>query len=492
MKNSKDFDVIVVGAGNAALCSAISAHNEGAKVLILEKAPRERRSGNCCFAGGGMAFWHKGLPEIVELLPQLTKDEIDCMIVPENTADGWYNKIMEVTEERADPNLAEVLVSQSNPTVRWLREQGLEFEPHIIGSTVREGNKLRWKPQHTVINAKGGGKGLSDSLFAIADGKGIETRYLTKAVQILCNSGGRVHGVKVKDKEGFRDITSKAVVLACGGFESNREWRARYLGPGWDLVRPRGTCFNTGDGLRMALEIGAQPAGHWSGRHATAIDYWQSRVPEGQDVGGIDDKRDMYHLCIQVNTNGQRFVDEGADFKTFIYAKYGAYLLEQPLGMAWQIFDAKVAPLLTEGYPNGTPITADTIQELAEKISVPALPRTIAEFNASVKENVPLNFAIRDGRGTVGITPPKSNWAQKIDTPPFLAYGVGCGISYTFGGLKINTQAQVIDGEGEVIPGLYTTGEMLGGIWYKTYTGGGGIALGAVFGRIAGANAAGE
>ncbi len=490
MKSPTDYDVIVVGAGSAALISAISARNQGARVLVLEKAPQAARGDNCRFTGGGFKFWHKGLAEILEFLPDLSEEEIQSMIVPEYSADAWYSKIMEVTEERADPRLTEILVTESNPTVRWLKDQGVKFELLMAASTVREGDKLRWKPEHGVIRAKGGGKGLGDSLFDIAARKSIEVLYETKAMKLLRNSSGAVCGVTVKDKSGFRDIWSKAVILACGGFESNREWRARYLGPGWDLVRPRGTSFNTGDGLKMALEIGAQPAGHWSGRHATAIDYWQSRVPEGQDIGGIDDKRDMYHFTVQVNVNGVRFLDEGADFKTFVYARYGAYLLEQPLGMAWQIFDAKVSDLLNEGYPNGTPVTADSIEELAQKLDMPALPRTISEFNAAVREDVPLNFAIRDAKGTVGISPPKSNWAQKIDKAPFLAYPVGCGISYTFGGLKINTQAQVLDREGEVITGLYTTGEMVGGIWYKTYTGGGGNALNAVFGRIAGANAA--
>ena len=489
MKESRDYDVIVVGAGSAALNATISAWNEGATVLVLEKSPKELRSGNCRFTGGGMQFCHKGLSEILEFLPDLSPEEVECMVVPENPVDAWYNKIMEVTEERADPILAEVLVTQSNPTIRWLKDQGLKFEL-ITASTVRDGAKLKWRPQHGVIRARGGGKGLADALFAIAEKKGVHILYETKGVKLLCDSKGAVCGVTAKDKDGFKDIRSKAVVLACGGFESNREWRARYLGPGWDLVRPRGTRFNTGDGLRMALEIGAQPAGHWSGRHCSAVDYEKSRVPEGQDIGGIDDKRDHYHLAVEVNVNGQRFLDEGLDFKTFIYSMYGAPLLAQPQGMAWQIFDNKVAHLLTEGYPNGTPVTANSIEELAEQLSMPALPATIKEFNAAVQEHIPLDFSIKDGRCTVGITPPKSNWAQKIDKPPFLAYALGPGITYTFGGLKINSRAEVLDREGEIIPGLYTTGEMIGGIWHKTYTGGGGVALGAVFGKIAGANAA--
>ncbi|MBI4332615.1 MAG: FAD-dependent tricarballylate dehydrogenase TcuA [Chloroflexi bacterium] len=493
MKDTLDCDVIVVGAGGAALAAALSAHGEGARVLVLEKAPQEMRGGNCRFIGGGTQFWHKGLSEILQFLPDLTEEEAQSMIVPENSADAWYNKIMEVTEERADPKLAEVLVTESNPTLRWLMDQGLRLELDA-DQAVREGAKLRWKPQGVVVRARGGGRGLSDSLFAIAEKKGVEILYATKAVKLLCDSRGRVGGVTAQDKDGFRDIKSKAVVLACGGFESNREWRARYLGPGWDLVRPKGTRFNTGDGLRMALEIGAQPAGHWSGCNALAIDYQVSRVPEGEDIAGShtadDPKRIDYNYGVQVNANGVRFLDEGADFRTFIYAKYGALLLPQPGAMAWQIFDARVIHLLEEGYRKGSPVMANSIKELAEKLDMPALTNTLNEFNAAVQENVPMNYAIRDGRGTVGITPPKSNWAQKIDEPPFLACAVGCGLNFTFGGIKINTRAQVLDTEGDAIPGLYAAGELVGGIWHKSWTGGGGVALNYVFGRIAGANAA--
>lgn len=495
MSNSLDYDVIVVGAGGAALVAAVAARNEGARVLVLEKSPQELRSGNCRFAGATCKFWHRGLPEILEFLPDLTPDEAQSMIVPEFSADAFYNKIMEVTEERADPKLAEILVTESNPTVRWLKAQGVKFE---VASnkmfSVQEGNRLHWKPEHIVIRAKGGGMGLSDSLSAIGEKKGIQTLYRTQAVKLLCDARGRVQGVTVKGKDGFKDINSKAVVLACGGFESNREWRARYLGAGWDMIRPRGTRFNTGDGLRMALEIGAQAAGHWSGCHATAIGYDLSRVPEGEDIGGLDHRSNDYNVGIEVNANGVRFLDEGEDYTAFVYGKYGAPILQQPQWIAWQIFDAKVAHLMQEEFRGrgSTAVTANSIEELADELHMPALITTVNEFNNSVQECIPLNFLIRDGRGTVGITPPKSNWAQKIDQPPFLAYPVGCGITYTYGGLKINTRAQVLDTEGQVIPGLYATGEIAGGVWYKNYVGGGGVMLGEVFGRISGANAAAD
>ncbi len=484
-----DCDVLVVGAGGAALTAAISARNEGARVIVLEKTSPESRSGNCPFTGGGYRFWHRGLQDVLEFVTNLSREEAKSLTMPEYSADVWYNKIMEITEERADPKLAELLVTESTPTLRWLKEQGLQFELDTRYAVAR-GDHLTWKPEQPMIRAKGGGKGLSDALCDIAVKKGVQILYQTKAVKLLLDSGDGIGGVTVLDKKGLRDIRSKAVVMACGGFESNREMRARYLGPGWDLVRPRGTSHNTGEGLRMALDIGAQPAGHWSGCHATTTDYHHSRTPEGQDIPALDDKRDEVNYGIQVNCTGNRFIDEGEDSTTYLYAKIGAAVLQQPGIMAWQIFDAKGSCLLEPSYRTGSWITANTIEELSEQMGIPAVTRTIAEFNDAVQEKVPLNYSVKDGRGTVGIGPPKSNWAQKLDTPPFVAYSVGCGITFTFGGLKIDTRSHVLSTEGEPINGLYAAGEVAGGVWHKNYVGGSGVILGAVLGRIAGANAA--
>ncbi|MBI4334845.1 MAG: FAD-dependent tricarballylate dehydrogenase TcuA [Chloroflexi bacterium] len=490
MRNSVDYDVIVVGAGSAALTAAITARNERASVGVLEKSPRQARGGNCRFTGGSYRFWHKGLQDVLEFVEDVPEEEARSFILAEYSADTWYNKMLQVTEERADPRLTELLVTESTPTARWLKDQGVRFELATRHS-VRQGDRIKLEAGANVMHARGGGEGLSDALFDIAGRKGVEVIYRTKAVKLLSNSRGGVNGVTVQDEEGFRDIKGRAVVLACGGFEANREWRAKYLGPGWDLARPRGTRYNTGDGLRMAFEVGAQPAGHWSGCHSCCIDYACSRMPEGEDIP-IPITRNESALGIMVNADGVRFFDEGEDFRVYTYAKIGLRVLQQPQAAAWQIFDGKVTSRLDPDYSSASPVTANSVEDLAEQLRMPALTRTIEEFNAAVQEDVPLDRDILDGRGTVGITPGKSNWAQKIDQPPLVAYAVGCGITFTYGGIKINTRAQVLDTEGEPIPGLYATGEIVGGIWHKAYIGGGGIALGTVFGRIAGANAAGE
>ncbi|HXF65390.1 MAG TPA: FAD-binding protein, partial [Burkholderiales bacterium] len=276
--------------------------------------------------------------------------------------------------------------------------------------------------------------------------------------------------------------------------EANPEWRTRYLGPGWELAKVRGTRFNVGDGLRMALEIGACPYGNWSGCHSVS---WERHAPEFGDVTRSHDPyRHSYPLSIMVNAEGRRFVDEGADFYNYTYAKYGAEVLRQPGQFAWQVFDAKVKDILRPEYRIKlvTKASARTLEELAQKlegVNPEGFLKTVREFNAAVRRDVPFDHTVKDGKCTVGIEPPKSNWAQPLDTPPFEAYATTCGITFTFGGLRINHETgQVYDVNLVPVPGLYCAGEMVGGLFYFNYPSGTGLVSGAVFGRIAGAAAA--
>ena len=291
---------------------------------------------------------------------------------------------------------------------------------------------------------------------------------------------------------GIEEIGAGAVVLACGGFEANPEMRARYLGPDWELAKVRGTRFNTGDGIRMALDIGAAPYGHWSGCHAVA---WDLNAPAygNRGIGDLYQKH-SYPFGLIVNTRGERFVDEGADFRNYTYAKYGREVLKQPQRVAYQIFDAKAAPLLRDEYriAQVTKAEAWSIAELATALGIDAagLGRTVAAYNAAVQpgEFDPTRL---DGKRTEGIAPAKSNWAMALDTQPYAGYAVTCGITFTFGGLRIDGEARVLDEEERAIPGLYAAGELVGGLFYHNYAGGSGLMAGAVFGRIAGARAAG-
>jgi tricarballylate dehydrogenase len=298
----------------------------------------------------------------------------------------------------------------------------------------------------------------------------------------------------VKADGKMEDVSARSIVLACGGFESNAEMRTRYLGPGWELAKVRGTAYNTGDGIRMAMEIGASSYGNWSGCHAVGWDY---NAPEFGDLAvGDNFQKHSYPWGIMVNATGRRFVDEGADFRNYTYAKYGRVILNQPNNFAWQVFDKKIIPMLRDEYriKRVTKQSANTIEELANKlegVDPQGFLDEIKKYNAAVKKDVPYNPNIKDGRCTVGLPINKSNWANTIDEPPFEAYQVGCGISFTFGGVRIDPDTgQVIDGDMNPIPGLYAAGELVGGIFYFNYPGGTGLMSGTVFGRIAGHGAA--
>jgi tricarballylate dehydrogenase len=305
--------------------------------------------------------------------------------------------------------------------------------------------------------------------------------------------GDRVIGVHASRAGNPVDFHAKAVVLASGGFEANPEMRARYLGPGWELAKVRGSRFNQGEGLKMALDVGAAAYGNWSGCHATG---WDLNAPEFGDVNvGDQFQKHSYIFGLLINANGKRFVDEGADFHSFTYAKYGGEVLKQPGQFAWQVFDAKVTKLLRSEYRIRmmTKVSANTLEELATKlegVDPAAFLETVRAYNAAIMKDVPFDHTVKDGKGTVGIDPPKSNWAQALDTPPFDAYGTTCGITFTFGGLRIDpASGQVLDVTLAPIPGLYCAGEMVGGLFYFNYPSGTGLVSGALFGRIAGTGA---
>ena len=483
-------DVLVVGAGNAALCAALSAREHGVRVLVLEKAPEHLRGGNSYFTGGGFRFPYEGLEDIRALIPEMNDEEAGSIEIGVYPQSRMYEDIMRVTEGLSDADLLQTLVTRARPTVHWMREQGLRWVLMYGRQSFEVGGKQRFYGS-LIMEAVGGGKGLVDGLFEAAQARGVDIVYGAKVAGLLTDDSGRVKGISARTPEGRRDFAAGAVVLACGGFESNPEMRTRYLGPGWELAKVRGTRFNTGDGIRMALDAGAQPYGHWSSCHAVA---WDLNAPAFGDRNVADlFQKHSYPLGIVVNSEGQRFLDEGADYRNYTYAKYGRDILEQPHRAAFQIFDAKVSGKLRDEYyfSRVTKAESGTIAGLADALGIHQqnLVDTVQRFNSSVMEGE-FNPAVLDGKGTTGIEPPKSNWAQRLDSPPFIGYAVTCGITFTFGGLKITPEAQVLDTEDAPIPGLYAAGELVGGLFYYNYAGGSGLMAGSVFGRIAGAEAA--
>jgi tricarballylate dehydrogenase len=484
-------DVIVVGGGNAAFCAALAAQEQGASVLMLEAAPEEESGGNSRFTAGSVRVVYNDVGDIKTLVPDLTEQEIATTDFGTYTAEQFFDDMARVTQNRADPDLVELLVRQSFDTFRWMRDKGVRFIPIYGRQAFKIDGKFKFWGGLTV-EAVGGGPGLIKMLTDAAAKRGIEIRYRTRALGLVFD-GVRVNGVRVRHDGVESELAGKAVVLACGGFESNAEWRTRYLGPGWDLAKVRGTRFNNGDGIRMAMEIGASPRGNWSGCHAVQ---WEMNAPEFGDLAvGDQFQKHSYPFAILINARGKRFVDEGADFRNYTYAKYGRVVLEQPGQFAWQVFDQKVKHLQRDEYKirQITKVTANTIEEFANKlegVDAEEFLRTIAEYNKAVRADVAFNPNVKDGRRTEGLPVNKSNWANTIDQPPFEGYAVTCGVTFTFGGLRITTDAEVLNTDYQPIRGLYAAGELVGGLFYFNYPGGSGLTSGAVFGRIAGTSAA--
>jgi len=488
---SANYDVVVVGGGNAALCAALSAAESKKKVLVLERAPEEEAGGNSRFTAGLFRVAYDGVEDLKKAMPDLSAEEIARTDFGTYTEAQFLDDMARVTEYRCDPDLTELLVKKSLSTVEWMRKKGVRFTAAWGRQAFNIGGKFKFWGGLTV-EAVGGGPGLVDSLTQIAKKSGVEIWYGARAVSLVVDDSG-VEGVVVKHQGKTRTIPSKSVVLAAGGFQANAEMRARYLGPGWELAKVRGTRFNTGEVIRMALDAGAAPAGNWSGCHAVA---WERNAPEFGDLAvGDQFQKHSYPWGVYLNAEGRRFLDEGADFRNYTYAKYGRVILQQPRQFAWQIFDAKVKPQLRDEYRirQVTKATGNTLEELVSRLEdtdqAQAL-KELKEYNAAVQTGIPFNPNVKDGRCTRGLAIDKSNWANTLDTPPFEAYAVTCGITFTFGGLRINSSGKVIGAEGEPIPGLYAAGELVGGIFWFNYPGGTGLTNGAVFGRIAGASAA--
>lgn len=453
--------VLVAGGGIAGLSAAVSARQSGAEVILIEKAPPEGRGGNTRFADAQMRFPH----EADEFGPR------------DYTAAGMFDDLMRISRGRANAGLIRTLCDNARDTAEWLTAMGLEWEPgypHTAG--------YRRSP-------KSGGQGLVDLLYRRLEGLGGIVAYETCAIDLIVSGDGSIAGVRARSPEGIVDIyASGGVVLASGGFQANVEMRVRYLGRFADSLILRGSRYNTGEGIRMAIAAGAQPAGQWGDYHSAVLDARSPKIECG--VTALYN----YQMGIFIDQSGHRFLDEGEDFRDHTYVKFSKFIVEQAGGEAWCLFDQKAyqrEEFARAWRPVGPPVEANTLKEMAEKMGLPAenIMDTIANFNAAVQPG-DYDLDRLDGKRTIGITPPKSNWALPLDTPPYVAIPVTGGITFTFGGLKCDTLARVIDTRGQVMAGLYAAGEPMGEIFYYNYPGASSVIRGAVYGRIAGRDAA--
>lgn len=487
---ARSFDVIVCGGGNAGLVAALSAKEAGASVALLEAASLEERGGNSRFAGAVFAFPHAGLDHVAPLLCDSAKKDLHRCAMAPHTPAALVNDIMSTSRGKADKTLIDVTVKHGYDTVKWMRDQGVHWQLTLnkFFDESKLGPGLIQLPPGAGLMAKDQGVGLTTDLWTAVEEASISVFYNCPAHDLL-SDGNRILGVRARSGDQFTDFCGQ-VVLASGGFEANPRLRRQYLGEGWDLVVVRGTRFNTGKMLEKAIGIGAQAVGHWGAAHASPQDLHAPRVGDLR----VTDKmsRYSYPWGITVNADGKRFFDEGENFFGLTYAKTGTAIGQQSNAMAFQIFDQKALHLLEPRYSTGTPISDDTLEGLARKLGINprSFVQTVQDFNSATSpgEFDPIRL---DGLSTGShLAIPKSNWAQPIDQPPYVAYEVTVGITFTYGGLKTDTTARVLNNEGQPMSGLWAVGEVAGGYFYHNYPVGSGLMKGAVFGRVAGKEAA--
>lgn len=485
-KQKNDADVIVVGGGNAGFSAAHAAAKRGRSVILLERGDKETAGGNSYFTAGATRITHNGLEDLQSFVEP--DDRHSVSEVPPYTAEEYMGDLQKVTEGRTDNDLAEVLISEARPTLEWLNSLGLKYRLMYERQAYAnpDGSYLFWGGLH--VGNVGGGEGMIADHTRVAQELGTDIRYGHRARQLIVEDG-KVVGVKVETADGEQELRAESVILTAGGFEADAERRSKYMGEAWANAKVRGTPHNVGDMIEAGLAIGAARGGDFETCHSIQ---WDAEHPVNESNLELTNRlsRQSYPLGILVNKNGQRFLDEGADYRNLTYAKYGKVVLGQPDAKAYQIFDADLRPMLrVEDYemPGVSVVEAQTIEELADKIDVDKdeFLTTVKDFNANINVDAEYDPNVLDGRNS-DVTPPKSNWAVAIDKGPFYAYPVTCGITFTFGGLKTDTHGRVLNTSGEHIDGLYAAGEMLGGLFSINYPGGSGLAAGMVFGRRAG------
>jgi tricarballylate dehydrogenase len=489
---SETCDIIVIGGGSAAFSAAVSARQAGAgRVVMLEKAPEAEYGGNARYSGTGFRFVHGGAPEIRQFVPDLDEGLFASMMIPPYRAEDFTADLERMTQGRMNRELSQMLVGQSNAALHWMRQVGIKWEP--LKEHAKVGDK-RYFERGIAIHVAGGGIGQLTQWRQIAQALGIEIRF-DSPVCAVHGDLRRVEGVAVSGPQGRYDLMAKAVIACAGGFQANPEMRARYLAGNTDLIKVRGSRHDTGEVLRYLTDLGARGAGHWQSGHMSPVDANAPDFETAQDAEGRGNTQSRYDypFGISVNALGLRFFDEGEAQHSFTYAKTGRAVLAQPGAIAYQIYDQDGLKCRRYPHHQATFMEAPSIAELAGKIGIEAavLTHTVEAFNAAVRDDRPFDPTRPDGKSTSGLALPKSNWACRIAKPPFRAYPVTGGITFTFGGVAIDRRAQVINTLDQPIKGLFASGDIVG-LFFHNYPSFTGQTRNAVFGRLAGRSAVEE
>ena len=456
---SKTYDVLVAGGGNAALCAAITARQHGASVLLAEHAPRAFRGGNSRHTRNLRAMHQAPTDVLTEAYDE----------------DEYWDDLRRVTAGNTDEHLARLTIRASAGVFGWMQACGVRFQPSLTGTL----NLSR-----TNAFFLGGGKALVNAYYLTAERLGVEILYDTEVVSLKLDNG-TVQNAEITHKGFPETVHARCIVASSGGFQANLDWMRQYWGEAVDNFIIRGTPYNRGRLLKNLLDQGVAQVGDPTQCHAVALD---ARAPKFD--GGITTRLDSVPFSIVVNRDGERFYDEGEDVWPKRYAIWGRLIAQQPGQIAYSICDAKSVPLFMPSvYPA---ITADSLGELAERLGLDPiqLRATVSRYNLAVRPGTFDNTRL-DNCATDGLVPPKTNWARPIDTPPFTGYPLRPGITFTYLGVRVNEQAQVILEDGRPAGNLFASGEiMAGNILGRGYLAGFGMTIGTVFGRIAGEEAA--
>jgi tricarballylate dehydrogenase len=457
---TKKYDVLVVGGGNAAMCAAISARRGGASVLVLEAATKFYRGGNTRHTRN-MRCAHDAATK--ELTGPYSEEE-------------FFDDLLRVTGGNTDEPLARHMIHESKAMLGWIAEQGVRFQPSL-GGTLSLGR--------TNSFFLGGGRAMLNTLYRTAEALGVAVEYEAEVVDLDIADGMFLSATAKRANGDRATVRAGALVAACGGFEANIEWMKQYWGPPADNFLIRGTPHNRGTVLKLLLDKGVGEIGDPTQCHAVAID---ARAPKYD--GGIITRLDCVVFGIVVNKHAQRFYDEGEDVWPKRYAIWGRLVAGQPDQIAYIIFDASSLTMFMPSlFP---PIEAQSIGELAGKFGLDSatLEETVTKFNAAVRPGT-FDHTILDDCRTEGITPAKTHWARRIEKPPFYAYPVRPGITFTYLGTRVNKEARMLMKDGRPSANMFAAGEiMAGNVLGRGYAAGIGMTIGSVFGRIAGREAA--